>query len=313
MAVQIGSARISEKGTISGRAGDGGREVAIENYYAASQGWYCLRPISDIDAQAIKTAMVQACANQCIGYSQTGSGYDGRSGVILALRQYGSLGGIKIMCNADCSSLVRACCIQAGFDAGNFTTANEVAKLTATGRFEPAFKVGNSSQLYDGDVLCTCTKGHTAVVINGRKRDDTKISVTYAVRLYGSTNWLPSVTDLEDYAGIEGKPINGIAIRVSRGSIKYRLHDGRGWSPWCVNNAPCTVIGKADAVQVYYYTPEDYAERHGYKCAKYRVSPIGSKVFYDWQLDDDKDATRGLDGYAGLLGKAFDKFEIIID
>lgn len=309
---KFGSARLSENGTIHGQPGDStGREVAIENYYAASEGWLCFRPVSVEVAETIKTAMLQACANNNIGYSQTGTGYAGRSGVITAVKKYGTMASISIKCNADCSSLVRACCIQAGFDPGNFTTANEPDKLSATGKFEPPFRVKSEADVREGDVLVTAVKGHTGAIVEGRKRTDT-IHATYAVRLYGATNWLPAVTDLEDYAGIEGKAINACMVKVSRGSVKYRLHDASGWSPWCVDGAPATTKHKADAVQIYYYTPEDYAAKYGYKCAYYQVSPIGAKTYYDWQIDDDKDAGKGLDGYAGLFGKPFDKLRLYI-
>ena len=310
---KFGSARISEKGTITGNPGDStGKEVAVENFYMSSQGWLCFRPVSDTVADAIKTAMLEACANDNIGYSQTGSGYNGRSGVILALKVYGRIKDIKVKCNADCSSLVRACCIQAGFDPGNFTTANEPDRLTATGQFETPFKVKSESDVREGDILVTATKGHTGVIVEGRQRL-TVIHAYYAVRLHGSTEWLPTVTDLEDYAGIEGKAINALAVKVSQGNIKYRVHTQGGyWSSWCANNAPASSPGKIDAIQVYYYTPEDYAKKHGYKCAYYQVSPIGSKLYYDWQIDDDKDASKGLDGYAGVFGKAIDKVRIYI-
>ena len=98
---KFGSARLSEKGTITGNPGDStGREVAIENFYMASEGWLCFRPVSVEVAEAIKTAMIQACANNNIGYSQTGSGYAGRSGVITAVKKYGNMASISIKCNA---------------------------------------------------------------------------------------------------------------------------------------------------------------------------------------------------------------------
>ena len=309
---KFGSARISEHNSISGSPGDStGREVAIENFYMASEGWLCFRPISVEVAEAIKTAMIQACANNNIGYSQTGTGYAGRSGVITAIKKYGSLASISIKCNADCSSLVRACCIQAGFDPGNFTTANEPTKLAATGMFEDPFRVKSESDVREGDVLVTATKGHTGVIVEGRTRS-TAIHVDYAMRLYGDTAFLPTVRDLEDYAGIEGRAANGFWAKVSRGNIKYRLHDETGWSAWCADGAPAVTKRKADAIQIYFYTPEDYAARYGYKCAYYQVSPIGLKAFYDWQIDDDKDASKGLDGYAGLFRKPFDKLRLYI-
>lgn len=167
MAVKIGSARIDEKGNINGgAAGDQtGNEIAEENFYMHSAGWYCYRPKTDAVANALATAMKQACANNNIGYDQSG-----RNGVITYLNQYKSLDKIAVKTEADCSSLVRACCIQAGFDPGNFTTYTEPAKLEATGKFQARFVVTDPSQLYTGDILVTRKKGHTAIVTSGKAR-----------------------------------------------------------------------------------------------------------------------------------------------
>ena len=53
-------------------------------------------------------------------------------------------------------------------------------------------------------------------------------TVTYKVRTGGK--WLPEVKNLEDYAGIKGQAITDIAIKVGKGSVKYRVHiKGGGW------------------------------------------------------------------------------------
>ena len=60
-----------------------------------------------------------------------------RNGVITQLKKYGSLSKIATATECDCSSLVRACIIQAtGKDVGNITTANEASTLEASGLFE---------------------------------------------------------------------------------------------------------------------------------------------------------------------------------
>ena len=53
--------------------------------------------------------------------------------MIEQLRRVGKLSKISVKTEADCSSLVRACCIQDGFDPGNFNTASEASALKATG------------------------------------------------------------------------------------------------------------------------------------------------------------------------------------
>ena len=57
-----------------------------------------------------------------------------------------------------------------------------------------------------------------------------------------------------------------------------------------------------DAIQVYYYTPNDIRP---YKKAKYKVND------YDWQYDTE--TTGNQDGYAGLIGVNATKIQITIE
>ena len=139
------------------------------------------------------------------------------------------------------------------------------------------------------------------------------VDVFYRVRTQ-KHGWLPEVRNLEDYAGYEDSPITDIAIRVSAGSIKYRVHTAGGWLPYVTGcNIGDSINGYAgngqaiDAVEVYYNTPEDIRP---YKRAKYRVAPVGGN-YYDWQFDNEKD--RQQDGYAGAFGKEIDRFQLVIE
>lgn len=167
MSLRVGSARIDERGKASGgKAGDQtGNEVKTEPYYLHSKGWYCFRPKDVKVAEAIANAMTQACNNNNIGYDQ-----GQRTDVISALKKYGTLGAIAVLTEADCSSLVRACCIQAGFDPGNFNTASQPSCLEKTGKFMAKIAVTGNTALYNGDILVTKTKGHTVVVVSGSPR-----------------------------------------------------------------------------------------------------------------------------------------------
>ena len=113
--------------------------------------------------------MREGCANDNIGYSQSD-----RYGVLNKLKIYGSIAKIKAKTNADCSSLVRACCVQAGINVGDFNTSSEVAVLEKTGAFNKAVVVANDTKLCAGDILVTRTKGHTVVVTEGYPREDEK-------------------------------------------------------------------------------------------------------------------------------------------
>lgn len=170
MAIIFGSARVDEKGGyIGGAAGDQtGREVSTQPFYMHKYGWYCLRPKTQATANKIAKAMKNACDNNNIGYDQ-----GNRFGVIEALKKCKTTKDIDYKTEADCSTLVRACCIEAGFDPGNFTTYNEALILEASGKFEKRFAVESSDQLRKGDVLVSKKKGHTVVVVGGPSRSKT--------------------------------------------------------------------------------------------------------------------------------------------
>lgn len=167
MTLKVGSARIDENGKLTGgKAGDQtGNEVSTQDYYMHSKGWYLLRPKDAAVANAIAKAMQSACDNDRIGYCQ---GH--RTNVIKQLQKYGSMAAISENTEADCGSLVRGCCIEAGFDPGNFNTANEATCLENTGKFEKRVSVTDSTTLYNGDILVTKTKGHTVVIVSGNTR-----------------------------------------------------------------------------------------------------------------------------------------------
>lgn len=161
MSVVFGSARIDEHGKIKGgAAGDQtGKEVSTQAYYTSSKGWVGLRAYNSTVADKLAEAMLEACNNNNIGYDQ-----NQRTGVITALLKYGSLKAIAVNTEADCSSLVRACVIQAtGIDPGNFTTAAEKAVLLKTGLFREV-KITKADDCRTGDILVTKVKGHTVIV-----------------------------------------------------------------------------------------------------------------------------------------------------
>jgi len=141
------------------------------------------------------------------------------------------------------------------------------------------------------------------------------VNVWYRVRAGGV--WLPEVCNLCDFAGkTDGKtPITDIAVRVSAGSVKYRVHTcGGKWLPYVtgcdINDCSNGYAGEGrpiDAVEIYYYTP---ASIRPYKRAKYRVAPVGGS-YYSWQHDNQ--TTGGQDGYAGCFGKKISKLQICIE
>lgn len=195
MTLIVGSARMGENGHITGGvSGDQtGKEVSMQNFYMHSKGWYCIRPKSENVADKMAKAMGQACNNNNIGYDQ-----NSRNGVITQLKKYGTLAAIKTKTESDCSSLVRACVLQAtGRDVGEMYTGNLASVLEASGMFEKRFSVSSESQLYNGDVLVTKTKGHTVVVVSGRPRkqsdsEETTPPVSSSNNVSKGQKWLNS-------------------------------------------------------------------------------------------------------------------------
>lgn len=163
-----------------------------------------------------------------------------------------------------------------------------------------------------GDTDCdVCYRG-----INGSTPTLPTIGVNAWYRVRAGGVWLPEVCNLRDFAGkTDGKtPITDIAVRVSAGSVKYRVHTcGGKWLPYVtgcdINDCSNGYAGEGrpiDAVEIYYYTPSGYKAKR----AKYHVAPCGGS-YYSWQHDNQ--TTGGQDGYAGCFGKKISKLQICIE
>ena len=180
----IGSARSDERGKLSGGA-DGDQkqkstddysgEVSLQNFYCHKKGWYILRWLDPVYAEECAKAMYRACNNPNIGYDQ-----NQRSSILL----HGTMSTVKTEC--DCSSLVRLCVREASAtDPGNFTTDTEVTALKKTGLFAEKIKYKSGTPLYNGDILVTCSKGHTAVVVSALPRIKHTVDVKYYPQYFG--------------------------------------------------------------------------------------------------------------------------------
>lgn len=141
---------------------------------------------------------------------------------------------------------------------------------------------------------------------------------TYQARTEDGNIW-DEVQNLNDYAGMRGRKITDIAIKVNKGAVWYQVHVlGGGWLPavtgydW--NDYTNGYAGEhkvIDAIRVYYTTPESVINTYGYVQAQYRVSPVNGN-YYEWQYDDETGTARGIpqDGYAGEFGVPIDRFQL---
>lgn len=138
--------------------------------------------------------------------------------------------------------------------------------------------------------------------------------VTYKVRSKGK--WSGEVKNCIKVAGAQGQPITDIAIKVTHGTYKYRVHVKAGkWLPWVTgydinddNNGYAGNGKEIDAIQINYNTPAQWVKLYGYHLViRYRVSPVNAP-FYPYQYDTQ--TTGGQDGYAGYFGKSIDHIQI---
>lgn len=145
-----------------------------------------------------------------------------------------------------------------------------------------------------------------------RGKSDTKVEKpTLTYRVFADHKWYSEVKGLSNIAGRKKQAISAVAIKVSKGNIKYRVHLLNGdWLPWVTgcnindsNNGYAGIKGKViDAVQVEFSGVSDFK-------ATYRVRKQGAG-FWDWQHNTEKDSSQ--DGYAGLFGNKIDGLQITL-
>lgn len=133
----------------------------------------------------------------------------------------------------------------------------------------------------------------------------TKVNITYALRL-SNGQWLPAVTNANDYAGLPSHEHDLLMVKVDHGSVRYQVHTAQsGWLGWVtgynpndLDNGCAGVPGQAiDAVQIYYNTPSGETAQ----CAFYR-SQTTKRSGWLPVVTDDQD-------YAGIFGEPLDHLQ----
>lgn len=213
----IGSARMGENGSVTGgksgdqkqkTAEDYSGEVSMQNFYHHKKGWYILRWKDAAYAEECAKAMRRACNNVNIGYDQ-----NQRTGIL----KHGTNTTTKTEC--DCSALVRQCIKEAAaVDPGNFTTLNEAEVLRKTGLFAEKIKYKSGTPLYNGDILVTCTKGHTVVVVSALPRIRTVTNTNYFPQYFGKS---ASIVDALASLGVNASKDNRRKIAAANGMNDY--------------------------------------------------------------------------------------------
>lgn len=140
-----------------------------------------------------------------------------------------------------------------------------------------------------------------------------KVDIFYGLHVRGG-DWLDEVknfntVDGNGYAGMPNHAHDLLYIKVSRGSIKYRVHTiERGWLDWVsAGNRNDTVNGCAgikgftiDLVQAYFYTPSG----EPYQQVYYQSQTTERSYWLNTVCDDN--------GYAGELNEPMDRLRMAI-
>lgn len=150
------------------------------------------------------------------------------------------------------------------------------------------------------------------------ENNNNPVNITYAAY---TDKWWDEVTNREDWAGkCDNVAIKGLAVRVDRGSVKYRAHTINGdWLPYVTgydlndtnNGFAGDLVNAIDAVEIIYYTSEEEATRGEWKYVHYMTSAFSNDKFYPEQIDNIKD--NGMDGYAGVFGNPIDKVQMWVE
>lgn len=160
----------------------------------------------------------------------------------------------------------------------------------------------------------TPTTPQTPPVVAPDKSKDggEKIDVIYSAYI---GKWLGTIVNCNDtnnqgFAGVKGRSISGIAAKVTKGKLRYRVHTTNGkWLGWIEgfnqSNWSAGVAGIAgrniDGFQA------ELIDVPGYK-VEYRVSTLKSKNYLSWISNYGE----GSKGYAGIYGQNIDRIQMRI-
>lgn len=172
----------------------------------------------------------------------------------------------------------------------------------------------NGKAVYTVEEKIVETPVEKPVVTPAAKPIEDKIDVKY--RVYAGGKWWGEIENYNEknsngYAGVEGRPIRGLAVKPEKGTIRYRVHvKCGGWLGWMtgydINNWKAGCAGNKtrdiDAIQM------DFSGVEGYE-VRYRVSTTNSKGYLSWI---EGISGKGSMGYAGIIGRSIDKIQIEI-
>lgn len=153
----------------------------------------------------------------------------------------------------------------------------------------------------------------TNIIFNENVFENVKVEKpTLTYRVFADGRWYDEVKGLGGVAGRKKQAISALAVKVSKGDIKYRVHLRDGdWLDWVdgydindSNNGYAGIKGKViDAVQVEFSGVGDYK-------ATYRARKQGKNKFMAYQHNTEHDTEQ--DGYAGVFDTKIDGLQITL-
>ena len=227
MKIIIGNAVHDENGrATNGKPGDQlqkktddySGEVKLQDFYINKKGWIILRPKKTQLAKTMAALMKAACNNKNIGYSQNDRESIYKHGI-----------DTKDPANCDCSSLVKEVTEEAsGKKIPDFYTGNDVEILEKTGLFAKPKEYKRNTTLYDGDIIVTKTKGHTAIVVEGMPRRN-----PYAKPLDNVTSVANAKKEgCKNYIS-KGEPVEWVQYELCKNGYQSEIDDCGGIDGEC--------------------------------------------------------------------------------
>ena len=229
--------------------------------------------------------------------------------------------------------LIRDMCKKWGvaytFEANSYTgvqTHRHVAQMNGetdhTDPWSPLARIGKTKAQVAADIAhgagkvkTTAAKASTPAKKPATAKKAVSVNVVYAFHALGG-DWLDDVTNFSakdsGYAGTPYGKFDLLTVKVSHGSVKYRVHElgkmPNDWEAWVyksdkgdtVNGCAGEVGAIIDGIQVYYTTPEN----EDYRQAYYRVQTTHRAGWLNVVCDDNS--------FAGEYGEPIDHFQLAV-
>lgn len=334
MANLIVHSRIDENGNARGGvAGDQNlREVCIQDFWDMV-AHYVLRIANEAVRNQFVKNMIDIANNNNVGYDQGGR----NTLLVQGIKVYFDFTNINVPCECDCSSMEVAALLGAIYtvlgkeayekaydilvDDGNCATTRslrskmtklfEVIGLKVT-VFSTADYTRSTAKAEYGDIYLK-ENSHVFTYIGDGKPEDNQGKPDVIYQVYVDGKWLPWVTNYNTvngngYAGLYGKDISGIRVRLSNGeTVTVQSHllgkPNNDWLPAIkkcdnTNEGYAGIYGRAmDCLAI-------KAENH---TLRYQVHTKNGK-WLPWV--DEYNINDMINGFAGNYGQAIDGVRI---